>query len=149
MAEGASMGCPCISRRFWMVPSLAITACSTTDPWMRACRASGGYSGVTLWINRPSDTPCDTRTRWGVAALGTATGVELMMPPTTPPISPPGPPPRPPPPPPPPPPPRSRRRRRRGRRRRRHQEGHELLLGQRLGVNQGDQDQDPQQKHLH
>src|SRR5215467_1706875 len=42
---------------------------------------------------RPWVTPCETRTRCGVAAFGTATGVELIMPPITPPICPPGTPP--------------------------------------------------------
>ena len=52
-------------------------------------------------MSRPCDTPCETRTRCGVATLGTGTGVELMMPPITPPICPPGTPPGTPPPTPP------------------------------------------------
>src|ERR1051326_5740882 len=60
---------------------------------MRACRARGGYIGCTRWISRPWETPWETRTRCGVATLGTATGVELIMPPITPPICPPGTPP--------------------------------------------------------
>src|SRR5215469_4666674 len=60
---------------------------------MRAWRASGGYDGWTFLISNPCETPNDTRTRWGVATLGTATGVELMIPPITPPIWPPGTPP--------------------------------------------------------
>src|SRR5581483_6011287 len=42
MAAGASMGCPLIRRRFAMEPSLLISACSNTEPWMRAWRARGG-----------------------------------------------------------------------------------------------------------
>src|SRR5580704_1354642 len=57
---------------------------------MRACLASGGYAGCTFLISNPCDTPSDTRTRCGVATLGTATGVELIIPPITPPIWPPG-----------------------------------------------------------
>src|SRR5579883_1790274 len=53
---------------------------------MRACRARGGYAGCTFLISKPCETPRDTRTRCGVATLGTATGVELMIPPTTPPV---------------------------------------------------------------
>src|SRR5581483_9447475 len=60
---------------------------------MRAWRARGGYIGCTRWMRRPWETPWETRTRCGVATLGTATGVELMMPPMTPPICPPGTPP--------------------------------------------------------
>src|SRR5579859_708528 len=60
---------------------------------MRAWRASGGYVGLTLRINSPDDTPEETRTRCGVAILGTATGVELSTLPITPPIDPPGTPP--------------------------------------------------------
>src|SRR5215469_11581921 len=60
---------------------------------MRAWRASGGYDGWTFLISNPCETPSDTRTRCGVATLGTATGVELIIPPITPPIWPPGTPP--------------------------------------------------------
>src|SRR5271165_5920540 len=60
---------------------------------MRACRASGGYVGFTCLTNRPCETPCDTRTRCGVAALGTTAGALLIIPPSTPPIAPPGTPP--------------------------------------------------------
>src|SRR3954452_15163975 len=44
-------------------------------------------------MSRPCVTPADTRTRCGVATLGTATGVELMIPPSTPFIDPPATPP--------------------------------------------------------
>src|SRR5438270_2025559 len=93
IAAGASIGCPLINRRFSIAPSLLISACSSTVPWIRVCRASGGYAGCTFLISRPCDTPSETRTRCGVATFGTATGVELIMPPITPPIWPPGTPP--------------------------------------------------------
>ena len=34
--------------------------------------------GLTWWISNPCETPCDTRTRCGVAALGTAAGTLLI-----------------------------------------------------------------------
>src|SRR5581483_11204997 len=60
---------------------------------MRAWRASGGYVGFTFLTSKPAVTPADTRTRCGVAILGTATGVEFSTLPITPPIEPPGTPP--------------------------------------------------------
>ena len=42
MAAGASIGCPLTSERFWMEPSLPMTARRMTVPEMRAWRANGG-----------------------------------------------------------------------------------------------------------
>src|SRR5208283_934045 len=92
-AEEVSIGWPLTTCKFWMVPSLPINACSTTVPCTRACRARGGYIGCTLWINNPCETPWETRTRCGVAALGTTVGVLPITLPSTPPMAPPGTPP--------------------------------------------------------
>src|ERR1051326_6220878 len=70
-------------------------AWSTTAPDTRAALAICGYIGFTSCSRLPCATPWETRilVGVGVATLGTATGVLLMMPPITPPIWPPGTPP--------------------------------------------------------
>src|SRR5690349_17715063 len=72
---------------------------------MRACLASGGYTGVGRWISLACCTFPPTRMRVGAAGLGSsfftgggggggaAVGTDPMMPPITPPICPPGTPP--------------------------------------------------------
>ena len=42
MAVPTSIGCPLTTANFSTVPSLPISACSTTEPWIRAWRANGG-----------------------------------------------------------------------------------------------------------
>src|ERR1051325_4315022 len=78
-----------------MEPSLEIVAWRTTAPDTRAALAICGYIGFTSCSRLPCATPWETRilVGVGVATLGTATGVLLMMPPITPPIWPPGTPP--------------------------------------------------------
>ena len=63
--------------RFSMVPSLDMTALRTTSPWIRACRASGGYIGSTLWISIPAITPCETRIRFGTTGAKVGQGRKM------------------------------------------------------------------------
>src|SRR5579883_197889 len=88
-----------------MVPSLEMIALSLTTPEMRACLASGGYTGRGWRTSLADWTLPPTLMRWGVTGLassflgggggggGAAEGTEPIMPPSTPPGAPPATPP--------------------------------------------------------
>src|SRR5260370_20481070 len=83
------------------VPSLAITANSTTVPSIRARPASGGYFGATSWTRLASAIRAGTRILFGVGAgvvvrtgaLPLLRNTSLSAPPGIPPTTPPGTPP--------------------------------------------------------
>src|SRR5271165_1911592 len=102
IAACASIGKPLSIRTSFTLPSVRITAISTTVPSIRARPASGGYWGTTSWIRFASATREAIRillTGAGTGdfartgTLGALFSVSLSAPPGTPPTTPPGTPP--------------------------------------------------------
>src|SRR5580658_2559284 len=77
MAGGTSRGCPLATVRFSTVPSFPIMTLRRTTPEMRACLASGGYSGAGCCNNLACCTLPPTRMRCGGAPAAPATPTDI------------------------------------------------------------------------
>src|SRR3984893_343790 len=86
IAARTSKGCPDMTSKDSTEPVLEMRACKRTVPEMRVCRASGGYTGCTLFTSNAAWTLPPWRMRW---AVGFGGGGAPPMPPMTPPITPP------------------------------------------------------------